>query len=220
MIGMILSRLTAYLWPIVGIAAAALLLGIGVQTKRVAWAKAETMEVKNAWQLDRAQAQAAMLAQTEAYRAEEQRRAAAHQEIIDEAERKTVVARADAAVADAASGQLRSRVAALVAQARAAAGNPPAAQGSPPADDPGVLLADVFSRIDARAGELARYADAAAIAGQACERAYIALTPQGTGHEIEGNSPVGERSRVGIIDLATQPTTAPSPLTPGEGAPL
>ena len=33
------------------------------------------------------------------------------------------------------------------------------------------------------------------------------------GNEIGGNSPVGERSRAGIIDLVTQPTTAPSSPT-------
>jgi hypothetical protein len=40
-----------------------------------------------------------------------------------------------------------------------------------------------------------------------------------TGPGIGGNSPVGERLRAGIIDLATQPTTGPLRPTPGEAGP-
>lgn len=176
MIGALLSRLTAYLWPLAGIAAAALLLTIGVQTGRLHHAQAAIVKVKDAWALDRAQATAAALAQTTAYRAEETRRAAAHQEIVDEADRKTVAARDDAVISDAVAGKLRGRVAALIAQTRAATGNPAAAQTSSPADDAGLVLADLFGRLDARAGQLADFADRASIAGQACERAYISLT--------------------------------------------
>ena len=176
MIGFLLSRFTANLWPLAGIAAAALLLTIGVQTGRLHHAQTVIVEVQNAWALDRAQATAAALSQTEAYRAEETRRAAAHQEIVDEADRKTVAARADAVIADAAAGKLRERVAALVREARAATSNPAAPPGSTPAPDAAGLLADLQRRADERAGDLARIADERGVAGSACEAAYSALT--------------------------------------------
>ena len=173
---------TAWLLPTAGVAASLMVAAISIQSVRLhfeqaatAEAKAETVKVQGAWDLDRAQATAAALAQTTAYRAEEQRRAAAHQEIVDEADRKILAARADAVVADAAAGKLRDRVVALVAQARATTGNPAAAQGSPPADDAIGMLAELQRRADARAGFLAYFADRASIAGQACERAYKSL---------------------------------------------
>jgi hypothetical protein len=175
MFALLLTRLTTYRWIAIGAVMALLVLSWGVQTKRLAWANAETIEVTRAWAADRAQATAAALAQASAYRAEEARRIAAHQEIVDEADRKTLAARADAAIADAAAGRLQQRIATLVAQARASAGNPGATPPGATTDDPGVLLADVFRRIDARAGELAQFADLAGAAGQACERAYTSL---------------------------------------------
>ena len=175
MIGWLVGRIGGYLWPAVGIAFAVLMLGLGLQTKRIAWAKAETVQVQNAWALDRAHAQAEALRITTEYRAEEQRRIAAHQEIVDATERQLQTARADAAIADAASGRLRDRVAALVAQARAATGHPAAAGNSPPAGDPVGMLADLQRRADEAAGVLARLADERGAAGSACEAAYDAL---------------------------------------------
>ena len=176
MLTWLLSKIGSALWPAITAVAAALLLAVGVQSHRVKVAKQETAEVQKAWTLDRANATAAALAQETAYRAEEQRRIAAHQEIVDEADRKILAARADAVIADAVAGKLRDRVATLVAQARAAARNPTVAQASPPADDPIGVLAELQRRADARAGFLADFADRASIAGQACERAYEALT--------------------------------------------
>ena len=175
MIGWLLGRIGGYLWPAVGIAFAVLMLGLGLQTKRIAWAKAETVQVQNAWALDRAHAQAEALRITTEYRAEEQRRIAAHQEIVDATERKLTQVRADAAIADAAAGRLQQRVAALVAEARRAAENSGPAGTSPPAGDPIQLLADLQRRADEAAGVLARLADERGAAGSACEAAYDAL---------------------------------------------
>ena len=172
----LLSKLMGYAWPAVAAVVAALLLAVGVQTHRVKVAKQETAEVQKAWTLDRANATAAALAQETAYRAEEQRRIAAHQEIVDEADRKILAARADAVVADAVAGRLQQRVASLVAQARAAASNPGIAQAGAPADDAAGVLAIMQRRADEAAGKFADFADRASIAGQACERAYEALT--------------------------------------------
>ncbi|MGT2427905.1 DUF2514 family protein [Cupriavidus basilensis] len=107
-------------------------------------------------------------------RLEEQRRTAAQTEIANDATKKLEGARADLAAANDVSGRLRQRIADLLAASRAA-GNPAAAGGSAPTEDPIGMLADVLGRADHRAGILAEYADAARIAGQACERAYDAL---------------------------------------------
>lgn len=111
---------------------------------------------------------------TDRARAEEQRRIAAQTEIANAAKQEADKARADARAADAVAGQLRQRVAELVAASRA--GHSATTSGREAADDPLGVLADVLSRADRRAGILAEYADAARIAGQACERAYAALT--------------------------------------------
>lgn len=122
-----------------------------------------------------AAAAAAIKASAE-YRAREQQWASAQKEIVDATERKLTQARADAVIADAASGRLQQRVAALVAEARRAATNPGPAGASPPAGDPIQLLADLQRRADEAAGILARIADERGAAGAACERAYDALT--------------------------------------------
>ncbi|MDW3686568.1 DUF2514 family protein [Cupriavidus sp. CV2] len=109
-------------------------------------------------------------------RIEEQRRTAAQTEIANVATKDLVGARADAAAANDVSGRLRQRVAELLAAGRAA-GNPAPTGTGQAAGDPLDVLADVLGRADKRAGELAAYADAARIAGQACERAYDALMP-------------------------------------------
>lgn len=109
-------------------------------------------------------------------RIEEQRRTAAQTEIANAATKDLEGARADAAAANDASGRLRQRVAELLAAGRAT-GNPAAAGSGSAAGEPLGVLADVLGRADQRAGILAGYADAARIAGQACERAYDSLTP-------------------------------------------
>lgn len=110
-----------------------------------------------------------------AARLEEQRRTAAQTEIANDAIQKARAAQADALAADAARRELLARVTAL-ANASRRPGDSDAVGGGAAARDPLVLLADVFGRVDQRAGELAQYADAARIAGQACERSYDALT--------------------------------------------
>ncbi|VVE51962.1 gp23 [Pandoraea communis] len=95
--------------------------------------------------------------------------------ISDDAKKKADQARADARAADISADGLRKRVTELVAAARrpaAAAGSPSADSGSDALD----LLAGLFSRTDEASGDIARFADAAHIAGLACERSYDALT--------------------------------------------
>ncbi|UQP02222.1 DUF2514 domain-containing protein [Burkholderia multivorans] len=110
-----------------------------------------------------------------AERDESNRRAAAQSENAKDANQQRTAALADAFAARAAAGSLQQRVDQLVAAAR----HPAAAPGSPATGDAFDLLADVLGRADQRAGELAKYADRARIAGQQCERDYDALTVSG-----------------------------------------
>ncbi|MGO4278191.1 DUF2514 family protein [Cupriavidus sp. RAF20_2] len=108
-------------------------------------------------------------------RLEEQRRTAAQTEIANAATRDAEIARKDALAAGAASEQLRQRIAAVVRD-HGATGDTAATGSRTATGDPARMLAEVLDRADKRAGILAEYADAARIAGQACERAYDSLT--------------------------------------------
>ena len=110
-----------------------------------------------------------------AARAEENRRTAKIQEAEDAAHQARLAAEADARSARASADRLRQRAAELAASCSAS--NPAPAASSPAASAPGPVLADMLGRLDAAAGELARHADEARIAGQLCERSYRALTP-------------------------------------------
>ncbi|MFS8930933.1 DUF2514 family protein [Cupriavidus taiwanensis] len=107
-------------------------------------------------------------------RREEQRRTTAQTEIANAAIQKANAAQADARAADTARRELLARVTAL-ANASRRPGDSGAGGGGAAAADAIHLLADVFGRADARAGELAQFADAVHVAGQACERSYDAL---------------------------------------------
>ncbi|VVE07840.1 DUF2514 family protein [Pandoraea terrigena] len=84
-------------------------------------------------------------------------------------------AQAAARASDATSIRLQQRVTSLAAELRAAtaAGRSAPTVGGTDALD---LLTGLLSRTDQAAGELAKFADAAHIAGLACERSYDALT--------------------------------------------
>jgi hypothetical protein len=104
-------------------------------------------------------------------RAEEQRRIQTLSEIANDATKQADRARADARAAGAAAERLRQRVATLLRDA-----SNPAPTGAGSAEPgPAVVLAELFTWADRRAGELAEALDAARIAGQTCERAYGSL---------------------------------------------
>jgi len=86
---------------------------------------------------------------------------------------------ANAAGAAHARDALRVQLNAYV-RAYARPSDPAASAAGTPAGDPVGVLADVLDRADARAGELADFADRSRIAGLACERAYDALTSSAT----------------------------------------
>lgn len=174
---------TSWLLPAAAIGAGVMAVAIGVQTMRLDHAKTELAEQAETFSEQRLIASRARAAEESHERDIEQARAAALQEAADEATRQLTQARADAFVADAASGRLQQRVAALVAAARQAGGHSQVAGASPPTDDPAAVLADMQLRADETAGELARIADERGVAGAACERAYDALTAS-TGYDL------------------------------------
>lgn len=148
----------------------------GVQTVRLAGEEADHATTKT--QAADARAEASRMhakAETE-QREEYERRQKEKDDAIEQAKTKIAVATAAAARADLAAGSLRESTIALVAAARKACGSSDTGPGGAPASDPIGVLADVQRRADERAGILAKYADAASIAGDACERSYDSLS--------------------------------------------
>lgn len=92
-----------------------------------------------------------------------------------DAKKSADTARADARASDLVADGLRKQL----AQYATAIRRPATTGGSAPAGDPIGVLADVLARADERAGKLAEFADAAHIAGLACERSYDALSTLG-----------------------------------------
>lgn len=108
-------------------------------------------------------------------REEEQRRQSSINKVREDAEKQIAMAERDAlAASDAAAGVLE-QAKRLAARAGKCPGNPSTTQPGPPATEPGMVLADVLGRADARAGELAAAYDRSRAAGLACERAYDTL---------------------------------------------
>lgn len=111
-------------------------------------------------------------------RAEGERRVAKQTEITNEAIQQAESARADARASDAAGRELRARVTALV-NANRRPDDSATVSGGSAADNLTRVLAELLGEVDQHAGKLAEQADAARIAGQACERSYDALTVGG-----------------------------------------
>jgi hypothetical protein len=98
------------------------------------------------------------------------------QEALDAEHLARLALEADLRNADAAAVGLRNRARELAAAARQAAPDSGPACSCEAAGASADLLAFMRERLDERAGELARYADQARLAGLTCERAYEALT--------------------------------------------
>ncbi len=128
------------------------------------------------------QAQTAAAAERAASAAESERETARRFKTVQEAaDAATLQGRRDRAAAGAAAAaadRLRARLAAVEAGARPA--DPPASGGGATADPAVRMLSDVLGQCVDRVRLLADHADQSRTAGQACERAYDALTTKGS----------------------------------------
>ncbi|RMV01733.1 DUF2514 domain-containing protein [Pseudomonas syringae group genomosp. 3] len=121
--------------------------------------------------------QAEAVANTTAeYRTEEQRRQKAANQVANDARQEQTAALTDAAVADTAGDRLRVEAGKLAASASCVSGDPGIADRGKNATRAAMVLSDLLSRADARAGDLARHADRLTVSLQACEAVFDALT--------------------------------------------
>ena len=138
-----------------------------------AWNRHQARSVRAEFDQAKVAAAAERAASAAESAAESLRRRRVHQEITDAAQLKAAqLERSLAASADAGQ-RLRDRLAALDAQR--CAGDPAAAGGGEAASAASDLRADVRRRLDQATDGVARFAERAAGAGQACEQSYDAL---------------------------------------------
>ncbi|WP_122386766.1 DUF2514 domain-containing protein [Pseudomonas syringae group genomosp. 7] len=134
----------------------------GVTVTNLAWQSKWAKQVS-------AQSQA-VATTTADYRTEEQRRQKAANQVANDARQEQTAALTDAAAADAAGDRLHVQAGKLAAAASSAPSDTGAAERGKAATRAAMVLSELLSRSDARAGELAKYADSARIAGLACNR--------------------------------------------------
>ncbi|GFZ63717.1 hypothetical protein PSE10B_02390 [Pseudomonas amygdali pv. eriobotryae] len=139
----------------------------GVNVTDLAW--------KAKWAKEASTQSEAVASKTTEYRTEEQRRQKAANQVANDARQEQTAALTDAAVADAAGERLRVEAGKLAA-ASCAPVDTSAAQRGKAANRAAMVLSELLSRSDARAGELAKYADSARITGLACNRFVDELT--------------------------------------------
>ena len=108
-------------------------------------------------------------------RQEEQRRATAQEEARAHAQEERTIADSGAGDADAAGQRLRSEAARFAATVSCSGPDTAAIARGQAATRAAMVLSDLLTRADARAGELAKAYDRARIAGQLCEASYNAL---------------------------------------------
>ncbi|MCX2691935.1 DUF2514 family protein [Pseudomonas sp. DCB_CB] len=108
-------------------------------------------------------------------RQEEQRRAEAQEEARAHAQEERTIADAGAVGADAAGQRLRSDAAKLASTVSCPGPDTAAIDRREAATRAAMVLSELLSRADERAGELAQAYDRARIAGHQCETSYDAL---------------------------------------------
>ena len=119
-----------------------------------------------------------------AARGEEQRRAQAQEEVRAHAQERRTIVEGAAAGADAAGQRLRDEAGKLATTVGCTGQDPAVAARSEAARRAAMVLSDLLSRADARAGEMAAAFDRARVAGLACEASYNALIkPPGLSRE-------------------------------------
>lgn len=158
------------LWAILALAALA-----AFQQVRVSGAQADAAEARSALSADRARYASDALARGEEERKIEAARLTENERIAREAQERIKVAEGDARRAAAAADRLRDQVAALLRAKRPTGPSAGAVVSSPPAPAADDLLAGVLDRHSRELVEVGRFADAAHLAGLACERSFDAL---------------------------------------------
>lgn len=161
-----------------GVALASAFALAGFHAMQAANARADAAKVRTEFADYRAAAQRQAREATEAHALETARRIKVQSEVVHAEALKTQAAAADGVRAAAADSGLRNETARLAARGRAAAGDPALAADRQAAGATEAVLAELLGRCSERRRELAGYADSARIAGETCERAYDALTPQ------------------------------------------
>lgn len=157
------------------VALAIALLAAGWQTYLHLDEERDHAQTKEQYANQIADLEAAARTAEEQYRAEERRRRAALEGVVNDLEERLVESSNAAAAAVGDSRRLRNRVAQLAATCSQATGNTSTSGQGQAARSSGDLLADVFERGDEALREIAQYADRARIAGLACQESYDAL---------------------------------------------
>lgn len=160
-VGAVLGRVPVWAWML----AAVLAWG--------AWHRYQARTEREAFEAAKIAAAAERAASEAAAAAESLRRRRVQQEALDAAHLKTADLERAAAAAAGAAERLRARLAA--AQAASCTGGATAAGGGASAGAATDLQADVQRRLDEALRGVARYADAARLAGELCAASYDAL---------------------------------------------
>lgn len=166
----LVPRLTLAVAVAAALAAGGQTVRLYAERKRHAETRAEYAQAVTDWHRESARA-------VQAARDEETRRTEAVQGVADDAQKRLDGALADAGRARLERERLRKQLAGYAAHAANGGACPgAAAAGAGPASGAAVdVLAELFSRADDAAGELAEALDAAHARGLACERAWAAL---------------------------------------------
>lgn len=148
--------------------------------------EAERKEWKIRWANRDAADKAAQLSQEKTQRDEERRRQTRTEDIINEAEREKQRALAAAASAGVVADQLQQKLATIRRQLAGSETGRISADAArrQTAAETGILLAELYGKLDRRASEIADYADEAARAGKRCESIYSAVTNTGNESKI------------------------------------
>ena len=140
----------------------------------------ERADWEKAWATrDAADSEASAQAEADA-REEEQRRQSAQQEARAHAQKEQSAADIDAAGAGAAGQRLRNEASKLAGSVGCPGTDPAVVERGKAATRAALVLSDLLSRADARAGDLAAAYDRARIVGLACEASYQSLVKSGS----------------------------------------
>lgn len=176
MSALVTTAITSRLWPYLAGGALGLMLILGSLWLAYSHGRSVVNEQwQGRWNKRDAEDEAAALRATNAARELEKSRQNIIDQVQADAEKQIDIALTHATDASIAADGLRSQVARLLAADRARRNSDPTVF-SQTAENPGNLLAVVLDKSVQRNRELARIADAARIAGQACERAYDSLS--------------------------------------------